>query len=147
MIVSDNGTQFTAKEFQEFCDQQGFEHVPSSPFHSQTCYRRTPCASTPRRPSPAEVFLVRTSLTLQKESAKEEGTCNVEMEEQFNRHHEARKRSYHKEKLVWVRGYSPGHEKWIPARVKNRHERAVYDERRFVEKKCEPDAWRKAAES
>ncbi|KAK6743719.1 hypothetical protein RB195_010799 [Necator americanus] len=136
VIVSDNGTQFTAKEFQEFCDMQGIEHKIKEGGTSEKlaeflqCYRRTPCASTPGHLSPAEVFLgrqLRTSLTLLKESAKEEGTRNVEIEEQFNRHHGAQKRSYHQEELVWVRDYRPGHEKWIPARVKNRYGRAVYD--------------------
>ncbi|EYB87966.1 hypothetical protein Y032_0254g294 [Ancylostoma ceylanicum] len=36
VIVSDNGTQFTAKEFQKLCDEQGIEHVRSPPFHSQS---------------------------------------------------------------------------------------------------------------
>ncbi|EYC38281.1 hypothetical protein Y032_0727g1874 [Ancylostoma ceylanicum] len=70
---------------------------------------------------------MRTPLTLLKESAKEEGTRNVKMEKQFNRHYGAQKRSYRMEDLVWVRDYRPGHEKWIPARVKRRYGRAVYD--------------------
>ncbi|KAK6761988.1 hypothetical protein RB195_022908 [Necator americanus] len=70
---------------------------------------------------------LRTSLTLLKESAKDEGTRNVEIEEQFNLHHRAQKRSYHQEELVWLRDYRPRHEKWIPARVKNRYGQTVYD--------------------
>ncbi|KAK6764583.1 hypothetical protein RB195_024780 [Necator americanus] len=51
----------------------------------------------------------------------------MKIEEQFNHHNGAQKRSYHQKELVWVRDYRPGHEKWIPARVKNRHGRAAYD--------------------
>ncbi|KAK6761814.1 hypothetical protein RB195_022776 [Necator americanus] len=47
------------------------------------------------------------------------------MEEQFRRHHGAQKRSYYQEETVWVRDYCPEHEKWIPARVKNRKGRAI----------------------
>ncbi|RCN46304.1 hypothetical protein ANCCAN_07694 [Ancylostoma caninum] len=96
----------------------------------KNCYRRTPCASTPGHLSPAEIFLgrqMRTPLTLLKETAKEEGTHNVRMEEQFNRHHGAQERSYHREDRVYVRDYRPGREKWIPARVKQRYGRAVSD--------------------
>ena len=32
-IVSDNGTQFTSKEFEEFCDRNGISHVTSPTFH------------------------------------------------------------------------------------------------------------------
>ena len=32
-IVSDNGTQFTAQEFQDFCKSNGIQHIRSSPYH------------------------------------------------------------------------------------------------------------------
>ena len=94
------------------------------------CCRLTLNNSVPRTLSPAEVFLgrqMRTPLTLLNEPSREEGTSNKKMEEQFNRHHGAQKRSYKTEETVWVRDYRPGHVKWIPARVKKRTGRALYD--------------------
>ncbi|KIH68274.1 hypothetical protein ANCDUO_01394 [Ancylostoma duodenale] len=62
------------------------------------------------------------------------------MEEQFNRHHGAQKRSYQMGDRAWVRDYRPGRGKWIPARVKKRYGQAVYDV--LTE---EGDLWRRHA--
>ncbi|XP_059351622.1 uncharacterized protein K02A2.6-like [Daphnia carinata] len=35
-LISDNGTQFTAAVFQEFCEKHNIQHVRSPPFHSQS---------------------------------------------------------------------------------------------------------------
>jgi transposase InsO family protein len=32
-IVSDNGTQFTSQQFQQFCQSHGIEHLTTAPFH------------------------------------------------------------------------------------------------------------------
>uniref|UniRef100_W6NYA7 Integrase domain containing protein n=1 Tax=Haemonchus contortus TaxID=6289 RepID=W6NYA7_HAECO len=163
VIVSDNGTQFTSKEFQEFCEKQGIEHIRSPPFHPQSngqakrfvdtlkralfkskggeksellaeflkCYRRTPCTTTPKQLSPAELFLgrqLRTTLTLLKEEIRnEKGSRKTRMERQYNLHHGARERSYQIEDPVYIRNYRPGQQKWIPAHVKSRYGRVLYD--------------------
>ena len=35
-IVSDNGTQFSSSEFQEFCQASGIHHIRVSPYHSSS---------------------------------------------------------------------------------------------------------------
>lgn len=35
-IVSDNGPQFTLSEFEQFCVNNGIEHVTTAPFHPQS---------------------------------------------------------------------------------------------------------------
>ncbi|CAF1461024.1 unnamed protein product [Adineta ricciae] len=36
MILSDNGTQFTSSEFQDFCSRNGIDHVRTAPAHAQS---------------------------------------------------------------------------------------------------------------
>nr|CDJ87900.1 Unknown [Haemonchus contortus] len=49
------------------------------------------------------------------------------MEDQFNRHHGTRPKSFEPEDDVWVMDFQKGKRKWIPARVLSRHGHAVYD--------------------
>lgn len=35
-IVSDNGTQFTGKEFEDFCKMFFIEHITTLPYHSRS---------------------------------------------------------------------------------------------------------------
>ncbi|KHJ97275.1 integrase core domain protein [Oesophagostomum dentatum] len=134
VIVSDNGPQFTATEFQQFCMKQGIACVRSPPFHPQSNGQaerfsyRTPSTSVPGGLSPPEIFLgrwIRTLLTLLKEPTREIGTRNEKMEAQFSRHYRVQEKSYQMGESVWVRDYRPDHEAWIPARVTKRLGRAV----------------------
>ena len=63
----------------------------------------------------------------EKSEDNEERRDNETMEKQFNQHHGARKKEYKPEEAVWVRDFRSGFEKWIPARVKKRYGKAVYD--------------------
>ncbi|VDO84060.1 unnamed protein product [Haemonchus placei] len=133
VIVSGNRAQFTSEIFQESCDKQGIKHFGPLPLQGQAeryastvkrsspkpkerdkpdllaeflyCYRRTPCTTTPKQLSQAEL------LTL----LKGKGSHKTVVERQFNPHHGARERSYHIEHPVCIRNYRPGQQKWIPA--------------------------------
>ena len=35
-IVPDNGSQFTSREFKDFCESYQIDHVTPAPFHSQS---------------------------------------------------------------------------------------------------------------
>eukprot|EP00918_Siedleckia_nematoides_P018879 GHVU01040323.1.p1 GENE.GHVU01040323.1~~GHVU01040323.1.p1 ORF type:complete len:414 (+),score=37.75 GHVU01040323.1:33-1274(+) len=56
-IISDNGPQFSAEEFQNFTNQWGIEHTTSSPYHSQSNGKVESAVKT------AKKMLVRTEKT------------------------------------------------------------------------------------
>nr|CDJ91861.1 Integrase domain containing protein [Haemonchus contortus] len=149
VIVSGSRTQFTSEAFQESREKQGIKHFCSPSFHPRLngqaerlvntvkrslpkskerdnsellaeflkSYQRTPCTTTPKQLSQAEL------LTL----LKEKGPRKTVVERQYSLHHGAPERSYHIEDPVYIRYYRPGQQKWIPAHVKNRHGRVLYD--------------------
>ncbi|VDO58857.1 unnamed protein product [Haemonchus placei] len=55
------------------------------------------------------------------------GSHNTRMERQYNLHHGVRVKSHHIEDPVCIRNYRRGQQKWIPAQVKNRYGRVLYD--------------------
>ncbi|XGW28165.1 hypothetical protein V3C99_008177 [Haemonchus contortus] len=93
-------------------------------------YRSTPCTSSPEGRSPAENFLrhqLRTPLTLLTMPRHTTAERDKNMEDQFNRHHGTRPKSFEPEDTVWVMDFRRGGKKWIPAKVLSRHGHAVYD--------------------
>ncbi|CAD6198489.1 unnamed protein product [Caenorhabditis auriculariae] len=93
-------------------------------------YRRTPCPSSPNSRSPAENFLgrpLRSTLSMLNPPRSILKNRDEKMEQQFNRHHNARPKQFEPEDLVWVRDYRLGQTKWISGKVLLRLGNALYD--------------------
>ncbi|XP_055605612.1 uncharacterized protein K02A2.6-like [Uranotaenia lowii] len=92
-------------------------------------YRSTPCRSAPENKTPAALLLgrpMRTSLDLLKPPAPfyyEE----KQQEQQFNRRHGAKARSYDRKELVWTKVFEHNNWKWEPGEVIERVGRVIYN--------------------
>uniref|UniRef100_A0A5S6QPP6 Integrase catalytic domain-containing protein n=1 Tax=Trichuris muris TaxID=70415 RepID=A0A5S6QPP6_TRIMR len=89
-------------------------------------YRSTPCSAIEKK-SPAELFLgrrLRLTLDLIRPTTRQQRRRNEKMEQQFNRHHGARKREFSIGNEVLVKDHYAN--RWIPATVRRRLGNVVY---------------------
>uniref|UniRef100_A0A7I4Y6B5 RNA-directed DNA polymerase n=1 Tax=Haemonchus contortus TaxID=6289 RepID=A0A7I4Y6B5_HAECO len=133
-LVTDNGTQFTSAEFDDFCTKNGIRHIKSPPFHPQSNGQAERFVDTFKRnlqKSPAELFLgrqIRTRLNLLKPCAiTNSNKRDQKMEAQYNRHHGAKDKQFNIGDFVWAKDYRSGWPKQMPGQVLQRHGDRLYD--------------------
>ncbi|CAH8540722.1 unnamed protein product, partial [Schistosoma mattheei] len=83
-------------------------------------YRTTPNPSTPNQMSPAEIMFgrkVRTALDAMKPQQRDIGKRNRKMENQFDRHHGAKRRIFQKNQKVYVRDFRYSPPQWTSGRI------------------------------
>ncbi|KAL1468690.1 hypothetical protein MTO96_041315 [Rhipicephalus appendiculatus] len=120
-VVTDNGPQFTAKDFTEFLRKNGVRHTRTPP------YRNMPTTTTGR--TPGELFLSwtpRTRLTMLQpdlERRMEERFCKVKGESDENR---GSWRAYKEGESVLVQGLRPGEPKWLLGVIEKRCSAVTY---------------------
>ncbi|CAH8614326.1 unnamed protein product [Dicrocoelium dendriticum] len=94
-------------------------------------YRSTPNPQAPDGVSPAQVMMNRKLRmpfdAIRPGSESSVGERNRRMEQEFNRRHGAKKRSFTLGQKVLVRDYRDGHAKWTPGRVISKRGNVMYD--------------------
>ncbi|XP_055589501.1 uncharacterized protein K02A2.6-like [Uranotaenia lowii] len=93
------------------------------------CYRSTPCRGAPDGKTPAEVLLgrpVRTSLDLLKPPSQY-FSKTTKQDQQFNRKHGAKARSYERQDLVWAKVYENNSWCWEPGQILERVGNVIYN--------------------
>ncbi|CAH8676807.1 unnamed protein product [Schistosoma haematobium] len=92
-------------------------------------YRTTPNPSTPNQMSPAEIMFgrkVRTALDAMKPQQRDIGKRNRKMENQFDRHHGAKRRIFQKNQKVYVRDFRYSPPQWTSGRILKRQGNVMY---------------------
>ncbi|CAH8590406.1 unnamed protein product [Schistosoma haematobium] len=92
-------------------------------------YRTTPNPSAPNQMSPAEIMFgrkVRTALDAMKPQQRDIGKRNRKMENQFDRHHGAKRRIFQKNQKVYVRDFRYSPPQWTSGRILKRQGNVMY---------------------
>ncbi|XP_055527688.1 uncharacterized protein K02A2.6-like [Wyeomyia smithii] len=116
-LVTDNGTQLTSSGFEAFGNARSIIHLKTALYHPQSnglAERSTPCRSAPGGKSPGDLMFgrpIRTALELLRPPTTFQKQLGCAQEQQFNRKHGTKARSYHPQDLVWAKVYSAN--KWI----------------------------------
>lgn len=145
VVVSDNGSQFTAQVFQEFCKRNGIQHVRTPPYHPQsngqaerfvdTFKRALLKAGGGAKPETIQNFLFvyrTTPLAEQKKSPAELlmgrmlRTYHHSMLPSSSHQRRNSLKYYRKGDAVYVRDYRPGNRKWAEGLIECRHGTLMY---------------------
>ncbi|XP_055604787.1 uncharacterized protein K02A2.6-like [Uranotaenia lowii] len=144
-LVSDNGTQFTSEQFQRFCETNSITYLRTAPFHPQSNGLAKKFVDTFKRSlkkisaggmmmidEAIDTFALLSVDTLSQRTWWEISGRTVfpnesGQDEQFNRKHGAKPRSYVPQDLVWAKVFRNNKYSWEPGHVLERIGKVMYN--------------------